>query len=90
MKKETGGFSHQKKKKSVGYVKPEVDQKDNVSGWEGFVETLSKSEASHLSQPLKNIGKHVVFPNDIKMEKEKDLSEQMEVNEKKRKWQWER
>ena len=34
--KETGGSLHQKKKKSVGYVKPEVDQKDNVSGWEGL------------------------------------------------------
>ena len=72
-----------KKKKSGGYVKPEVDEKDYVSAWEGFVEILSKTQASHLSLLLKNKGRVADFPSDNEMEKDKDLSEQKKLNEKK-------
>ena len=80
--KEVGESSSKKKKKSKGYVQLKDEEKELV-GWEGFVETLSKTQASQLSALLKN-KTHVDLGSNTDKEKETEVpnTEPSKHNEK--------
>ena len=51
------GLPARRKRKIKGYIQPKVEDKEQAAGWEGFVKTLSKMQASQLSKLLNNKGK---------------------------------
>ena len=71
------GASSKKKKKTKGYIQPKVEDEEQAVGWEGFVETLSKMQASQLSKLLKNKGKiESKSDSERQLEEEKPKTEQ--------------